>query len=69
MKDWRPVDFVIGVFTITVSVILISIILDAVVTNTTMNDEGAEGYTAVLGSLIAIISMYVGATIQNNRNK
>lgn len=68
MNKWKPVDFVIGIFAITVAIILLSVILDSMITETTLTEEGAERYTALLGSLVAIISMYVGAKIQENRD-
>ena len=65
---WKAVDFIIAIFAITVSLVILSVLANVVVSQKGLSGERAENFNALLGSLVAIISMYVGAKIQENRD-
>ena len=64
---WKPYDIIILILTITLSVILISIFIELALTDIAMTDTNAKIVGGILGSVISIISMYIGAQIQKRK--
>ena len=69
MNKWTPADYIVLILTLTVSIIMIFIMflpLQKVVT--VMREETVKLIFMIISSLIAVISMYIGARLENNRN-
>ncbi len=60
----KPVDVIVGLLAFTISVIMLASIADVILTDTSMTDAQSERFTLIMGSLISIVSLYVGAKIQ-----
>ncbi len=64
----KPVDIVVVSLTVAVCSILTGVIINAVLTGKQMSPEAGEIIGGLVGSIIAIISLYVGAKI-NGKNE
>lgn len=62
-------NVIILMLTGTVCLILILVTLSPVITGKQMSETKAKMMVGVIGSMISIISMYVGAKIQQVRDK
>ncbi len=60
----KPVDVIVGLLAFTISAIMLASIADVILTDTSMTDAQSERFTLIMGSLISIVSLYVGAKIQ-----
>lgn len=69
MKAWRPIDFIISILTITICVILVLTIVDMMINMKTLTEAGSKMVTAIITSILSILSMYAGAMIQRNIDK
>ena len=68
--NWKPADYIILIITLTIAFMMIFIVflpLQEVVTM--MKPETVKLIFVVITSLIAIVSMYIGARLQNGREK
>ncbi len=68
MKDWQPVDIIITIFATVISVVLLLIIIDATLNNDALSDASSKRISAITTSVVAIISMYIGAKIQEHKD-
>ena len=66
---WTPVDIIVIILTTVISIVLATSIVDVIINDTTMTDIRSKRITALLTSIIAIITLYVGAQIQKNKDK
>lgn len=69
MKDWQPVDVIILILVILISIILLLAITTPMLNLHGMKDNTSKLLAGVLGSIISVISMYIGAKIKNNNCK
>ena len=70
MNKWGPADFIVLILTLTVSAMMIFIMflpLQEIVT--VMKPETVKLIFMVITSLIAVISMYIGARLKNGNCK
>ena len=68
MKNWSPSDIVMLVLSSTVAIVLISIFIETAFRNEPMSENNAELVAGLIASIISIISMYIGAKIQKNKD-
>jgi len=60
MKKFEPADIIIMILAMTVSIVLLISLLRPLFIDASMSAHGAEILKTILGSMISIISMYVG---------
>lgn len=65
----KAVDVAIIILTITISIVLLSSVLRPYFTGESMKESSAKLIATIISSIISIISMYVGAKIQKNRDE
>ncbi len=68
MRNWKPVDFIIAMFAISVAIILLVIILNVLYSGIALSDDAGDRITVIVSSILSIVSLYVGAKINENRN-
>lgn len=69
MKNWRPVDHIVLIITLTVSTLLITgLVLSQIEDSKMLRSETVKLLFGTVSSFIAIISMYIGAKVQRNRD-
>lgn len=68
MNDWKPLDYMMGILVVTVVVILLMVMASVVFDDTVLTEKGATRVNIIINSIVAIISMYVGAQIQKERD-
>ena len=68
MNNWKPLDYMIGILVIAVVVILLMVMASVVFDDLVLTEKGATRVNAIINSIVAIISMYVGAMIQKGRD-
>ena len=68
MKNWSPSDIIMLILSSTVSIILITIFVEAAMTSVPMTDHSAKLVAGLIASIISMISMYIGARIQKNKD-
>ena len=66
-NKWEPVDYMVFIITSVLSISLILTVIKPLFTQNLMNPTSVELLAGVVSSLIAIVSMYVGAKI-NRKN-
>lgn len=64
MKNWQPHDIIILILTVTISILLMIVIIKPFITNNVMQPDSAKLLSAIITSIIAIISIYVGSKIK-----
>jgi len=69
IKNWKPLDLVVVAITITICGTVGLIVLKPLVTGVELSDDKAKLMATVIASLISIISMYVGAKLQANKDR
>ena len=69
MKNWNSVDVVVLILTIIISLVLIITLIRPFVTGVAITDGNSKLVAGLIASIISIISMYVGAKIQQNKDK
>lgn len=69
MNKWTPTDVIVLILAITVSLILLSIFGELMLNDIPLTETAAELVAGLVTSVITIISIYVGAKIQQFRNK
>lgn len=60
---WQPVDLVIGILTVTLSAMFIVGVVAEFYELQPMNEQEGERFVGLVGAVISIISMYVGAKL------
>ena len=68
MENWRPVDYVVAFLALVVCIITTGAILSATMHSEPMTKAEEEILASLTASMISIISMYVGASIQKARD-
>jgi len=68
MENWSPSDIIMLILSATISIILITIFVELAFTDIPMSDTGAKIVGGLIASIISIISMYIGAKIQKNKD-
>jgi hypothetical protein len=66
-SDWKPVDWIACCFTVVLGVILV-IGTVSILVNGNDNDEKIKVMAGIISSVVSIVSMYVGASIQKRRD-
>ena len=69
MKNWNSVDYVVLILTTIISLVLVITMIKPFVTGIAITDANAKLVAGLIASIISIISMYVGAKIQQNKDK
>ena len=69
VKDWTPVDYIVAVITITISVAITTTIIVAATRDEPLGESQSDALSVIIQSFISIITLYVGAQIQKNRDK
>jgi hypothetical protein len=69
MKGWQPIDYMVGLLVVTLMVLLLMIMGEMVFDDRNIGDAGAKRINVIINSMVAIISMYVGAQIQKGKDK
>ena len=69
MKGWSPSDVIMLILASTVSIVLLSIFAELAFTGAPISDHGAKLVAGLVTSIISIISMYIGARIQKDKDK
>jgi hypothetical protein len=68
MKNWSPSDIIIVILASTISIVLLTIFIELAFTVEPVSDNVAKILGGLIGSIISIISMYIGAKIQKNKD-
>ena len=69
MKKWKPVDIVVLILVITISLVMLAIIVKTLLKGD-LSEDKSKMFAGLVGSVIAIISIYVGSMVsRNNKNK
>ena len=63
-KDWQPLDKIILIVTIIIGFTIVSSIIRPLITHRDVSAEGAKLISSILGSLISIVSIYVGSKLK-----
>ena len=69
MKGWKPIDYIVMLFSVAIVMLLMGVLADIVFTNNELSETASKRFNVVVTSMISIISMYVGAQIQKNREQ
>ena len=69
MEKWSPADIIMLILASTVSIILLTIFIELAYTGVPISDHAAKLVAGLIASIISIISMYIGARIQKNKDK
>ena len=68
MKNWGPSDVIMLILASTVSLVLLIIFVISALTTEPMPEQSAKLVAGLIASIISIISMYIGAKIQKNKD-
>ena len=63
MKQWRPVDYIVGVLVLCICYAIIMMGIAPFFDVNLSTEPKAKLTAALLSSIISVISMYIGATI------
>jgi hypothetical protein len=69
MKNWHPVSVIVVILTVTVSSALVAATVIPVITKTPMPADVMKLMDTLYTSIIAIITLYVGAMVQKSKEK
>jgi len=69
MNRWKPLDYMIGLLVVTLMILLLMIMAEVVFDDREMTETGAKRINVIINSMVAIISMYVGAQIQKSKDE
>lgn len=67
MKEWRPVDILVMFLSLTVGILLLSSVAQITITGGALSETKAKTIAGVVSSVVAIISIYVGSKIKNDK--
>ena len=68
MKHWKPIDIIVAILAISVVSVLVVAVYDSKINNDQLTDAGTKRITAIMTSVLSIVSMYVGAKIQERKD-
>ena len=70
MRNWKPVDVIVGILVVTVSgAVLATILARAAGADFVEPVENAKLLIGVVTTMLSVVSMYVGAKIQGHRDE
>ena len=69
MNKWSPSDIIMVILASTISIVLLTVFVELAFTVEPVSDNVAKILGGLIGSIISIISMYIGAKIQKNKKK
>lgn len=69
MKDWKPLDWIICIITASICMTILLGISRAILTGDPLSQPRLELLVGIISSLVSIVSMYVGATIQRRADR
>lgn len=69
MEKWETIDIIVLIITIVVALILLIAMVKPLITGEELSTDSYKLIAGLMGSLIAIVSMYVGSKIQKNNHK
>jgi hypothetical protein len=64
---WQPIDYIVGILVVTLMVLLLGIMGEVIFDDRAMSETAAKRVNVIINSMVAIISMYVGAQIQKGK--
>jgi len=67
MKNWRPVDFMVAAITVAVCFTVVGSAAMPLLDFRSIDVAKSKLLSGVVGSMVSIISLYVGASIQEKR--
>ena len=66
---WEPIDIIAMLLTVTICLILILSSVAPVITGTSLSEAKAKLLVGLIGSVVSVVSMYIGATLQRRKDK
>jgi hypothetical protein len=67
MEKWTPSDVIVTILACVVAATLFAAIIKPFITTNSLPEESAKMVAGLIGSLISLISMYIGAKIQKHK--
>ncbi|RLD66074.1 MAG: hypothetical protein DRI98_13970 [Bacteroidetes bacterium] len=64
----KPVDAVILLLTVIILGVFAAAVINPIISGTPLNADQAERISAAFGAIISIVSLYVGAKLQQSSN-
>jgi len=65
MGQWEPVDYIVAVLSVSIAVILIESVTITILTDRVLTPAKTEILSGIVGSVVSVISVYVGACLRN----
>ena len=65
MNQWKPADWIVMFLTIVIGAMLLLASMHSIIHGTELSEKKTEMLIGLIGSLVAIISIYIGSKIQN----
>jgi hypothetical protein len=69
MKNWHPVSVVVLILTVTIGVGMVYGMIMPLVSGKELGPDMQKTIDSIYNSVIAIITLYVGAMVQRNKDK
>ena len=69
MRKFKPVDYIIAALVILLSTLLLMTGIAPLIKGVALSGEKAKLLSGAVSSLISVITLYVGAKLQENRDK
>ena len=69
MKNWSSSDIIMLILASTISIVLLIIFIVMALSTEPMPEQSVKLAAGLIASIISIISMYIGAKIQQNKDK
>ena len=69
MDKWKPTDYIAVILTFVISFLLVLAVVSPVFTGRPLSDLAIKMISGVVGSIVSIVSMYVGANIHKYKDK
>ena len=67
--NWQPIDIVAMLLTVTLCFILSLSAMSPLITGNPLSDTKAKMLVGLVSSVVSIVSMYIGATLQKRKDK
>lgn len=67
MKDWKPIDIIILIITIVVGFTISFSVIRPLISDRILSAESAKLIAGIIGSLVSIISIYVGSKLKQEK--
>lgn len=68
-NEWAPIDYIVGFLALVVGLILLMAVVSPMVRDTELSDSKAKMVAGLVHAVVAIISSWVGASIQKQAQK